>query len=313
MRALNLDQLHTFADVVTLGSFSAAAAKLNLSQPAVSQQVRQLEDRLGVKLIERVGKRAEPTAAGQALLAHIGGIDASIRSALDAVSVFADGLAGQVRIGTGATACIYFLPAILEQLQRAFPKLEIMVRTGNTSDIIRAIEDNQLDLGLITMPCSGRSLSITPVMTDPFVAIFADDADVPDVIHPGDLETQPLVLYERGGLTRTLVDDWLRDAGIAGHSVMELGSVEAIKELVGAGIGATILPEMGARPGRTQFPIKTRPLMPALSRELAIVMRRDKTLTPALREVRKSLMAAAETREAQRRAALSADQSSSGT
>ena len=78
---------------------------------------------------------------------------------------------------------------------------------------------------------------------------------------------------------------------------MELGSVEAIKELVGAGIGATILPEMGARPGRTQFPVTTRPLNPPLSRELAIVMRRDKTLTPALREVRNSLMAAAQTRK----------------
>ena len=313
MRALNLDQLHAFADVVALGSFSAAAVKLNLSQPAVSQQVRQLEERLGVKLIERVGKRAEPTAAGQALLAHIGGIDASIQSALDAVSGFSEGPAGQVRIGTGATACIYFLPTILEQLQRAYPKLEIMVRTGNTVDIVRAIEDNQLDIGLVTMPCSGRSLSITPVMTDPFVAIFAGDADIPDIIHPRDLEAQPLVLYERGGLTRTLVDDWLRDAGIAGHSIMELGSVEAIKELVGAGIGATILPEMGARPGRTQFPIKTRPLTPALSRELALVMRRDKTLTPALREVRNGLMRAAQKRETQINRAGMPDQSSSGT
>jgi DNA-binding transcriptional LysR family regulator len=307
MRALNLDQLHAFADVVALGSFSAAAAKLNLSQPAVSQQVRQLEDRLGVKLIERVGKRAEPTAAGQALLAHIGGIDASVQSALDAVSGFSEGPAGQVRIGTGATACIYLLPTALEQLQRAYPKLEIMVRTGNTVDIVRAIEDNQLDIGLVTMPCSGRSLSITTVMTDPFVAIFAGDADIPDVIHPRDLETQPLVLYERGGLTRTLVDDWLRDAGIVGHSIMELGSVEAIKELVGAGIGATILPEMGARPGRTQFPIKTRPLTPVLSRELALVMRRDKTLTPALREVRNSLMRTAQNREAQRNQAPKSD------
>lgn len=307
MRALNLDQLHAFADVVALGSFSAAAAKLNLSQPAVSQQVRQLEDRLGVKLIERVGKRAEPTAAGQALLAHIGGIDASVQSALDAVSGFSEGPAGQVRIGTGATACIYLLPTALEQLQRAYPKLEIMVRTGNTVDIVRAIEDNQLDIGLVTMPCRGRSLSITTVMTDPFVAIFAGDADIPDVIHPRDLETQPLVLYERGGLTRTLVDDWLRDAGIVGHSIMELGSVEAIKELVGAGIGATILPEMGARPGRTQFPIKTRPLTPVLSRELALVMRRDKTLTPALREVRNSLMRTAQNREAQRNQAPKSD------
>ncbi|MBX2833313.1 MAG: LysR family transcriptional regulator [Rhodospirillales bacterium] len=296
MRALNLDQLHAFADVVALGSFSAAADKLNLSQPAISQQVRQLESKMGVKLIERVGKRAEATPAGQALLAHMGGIDASIRTAMDAVASFSSGAAGQVRIGTGATACIYFLPAILEQLQRSFPKLEIMVRTGNASDIVRAIEDNQLDIGLVTMPCSGRSLSVTPIMPDPFVAIFPADAEVGDIIRPQDFEAMPLVLYERGGLTRTLVDDWLRSAGVTGHSVMELGSVEAIRELVGAGIGATILPEMGARPDRTQFPIKTRPLTPALARELALVMRRDKTLTPGLKAVCNSLKAAAKER-----------------
>lgn len=300
MRALNLDQLHAFADVVALGSFSAAADKLNLSQPAISQQVRQLETRMGVKLIERVGKRAEATPAGLALLARISDIDASVRAAEDAVAGFSSGAAGRVRIGTGATACIYFLPAILEKLQRSFPKLEIMVRTGNAGDIVRAIEDNKLDIGLVTMPCSGRSLSVTPIMTDPFVAIFHADADVGDVIRPVDLEAIPLVLYERGGLTRTLVDDWLRKSGVNGRSVMELGSVEAIRELVGAGIGATILPEMGARPDRTQFPIKTRPLSPPLVRELALIMRRDKTLTPGLQAVCNSLKAAADRRKTDR-------------
>lgn len=299
MRALNLDQLHAFADVIALGSFSAAADKLNLSQPAISQQIRQLESKMGVKLVERVGKRAEATPAGQALLAHIGTIDASVRAAMDSVSSYASGTAGQVRIGTGATACIYFLPAILEQLQRRFPNLEIMVRTGNANDVVRAIEDNQLDLGLVTMPRGGRSLSVTPIMNDPFVAIFPADADVPDIVAPQDFQDRPLVLYERGGLTRTLVDGWLRDAGVTGHSVMELGSVEAIRELVGAGIGATILPEMGARPDRTQFPIKTRPLSPPLARDLALVMRRDKTLTPGLKAVCNSLTKAASDRAKQ--------------
>jgi DNA-binding transcriptional LysR family regulator len=271
MRGLNLDQVHAFADVIELGSFSAAAARQNLSQPAISQQIRQLEDRLGVRLIERVGKRAMPTPAGQALLDRV----------------------GQVRIGTGATACIYFLPKVLEQLQRRFPGLEIIVRTGNTSDVLKSIEENSLDIGLVTLPASGRSLDIVPVLTDPFVAIFADGMDVPDLIRPADLADIPLVLYERGGQTRTIVDDWLRAAGVVGHSIMELGSVEAIKVLVGAGLGATILPAMGARLGRTQFPIKTRKLAPDLARSLALVVRRDKVMGSGLREVRNGLIAAA--------------------
>ncbi len=293
MRGLNLDQVHAFADVIELGSFSAAAARQNLSQPAISQQIRQLEDRLGVRLIERVGKRAMPTPAGQALLDRVGEIDASVQNALDAVAGFANGTVGPVRIGTGATACIYFLPKVLEQLQRRFPGLEIIVRTGNTSDVLKSIEENSLDIGLVTLPASGRSLDIVPVLTDPFVAIFADGMDVPDLIRPADLADIPLVLYERGGQTRTIVDDWLRAAGVVGHSIMELGSVEAIKELVGAGLGATILPAMGARLGRTQFPIKTRKLAPNLARSLALVVRRDKVMGSGLREVRNGLIAAA--------------------
>jgi len=293
MRGLNLDQVHAFADVIELGSFSAAAARQNLSQPAISQQIRQLEDRLGVRLIERVGKRAMPTPAGQALLDRVGEIDASVQNALDAVAGFANGTVGQVRIGTGATACIYFLPKVLEQLQRRFPGLEIIVRTGNTSDVLKSIEENSLDIGLVTLPASGRSLDIVPVLTDPFVAIFADGMDVPDLVRPADLADIPLVLYERGGQTRTIVDDWLRAAGVVGHSIMELGSVEAIKELVGAGLGATILPAMGARLGRTQFPIKTRKLAPDLARSLALVVRRDKVMGSGLREVRNGLIAAA--------------------
>ncbi|MCC9620076.1 LysR family transcriptional regulator [Thalassospira sp. MA62] len=295
MRGFNLDHLQAFADVIALGSFSAAARKRNLSQPAISQQVRQLEEKLGVKLIERVGRRVDATPAGQALLSRAGDIDASVRAALDAVAGFSHGITGQVRIGTGATACIYFLPPILEDLQRRFPDLQLMVRTGNTGDIVRAIEDNQLDIGLVTMPCSGRSLSITPLMEDRFVALFPADADVSSPITPHDLIDQPLVLYERGGQTRTLVDDWLRDAGVTGRSVMELGSVEAIKELVGAGIGASVLPEMGAvPPGKTQFPIKTCMLDPPLSRQLALVMRRDKIMGTGLREVRNGLTQAAD-------------------
>jgi len=293
MRGLNLDQMHAFADVIELGSFSAAAARQNLSQPAISQQIRQLEDRLGVRLIERVGKRAMPTPAGQALLDRVGEIDASVQNALDAVAGFASGTVGQVRIGTGATACIYFLPKVLEQLQRRFPKLEIIVRTGNTSDVLKSIEENSLDIGLVTLPASGRSLDIVPVLTDPFVAIFPEGMDVPDLVRPADLADIPLVLYERGGQTRTIVDDWLRAAGVVGHSIMELGSVEAIKELVGAGLGATILPAMGARLGRTQFPIKTRKLAPDLARRLALVVRRDKVMGSGLREVRNGLIAAA--------------------
>src|SRR5712692_4468986 len=113
MRRLSLDHLQTFARVIDSGSFSAAAQRLELSQPAVSLQVRQLEQRLGVRLIDRVGRRATATAAGAELLAHARRIADTVAAALEAMTRHSKGIAGRVRLGTGATACIYFLPPIL--------------------------------------------------------------------------------------------------------------------------------------------------------------------------------------------------------
>ena len=124
---LNLDYLQSFLVVIECGSFSAAAERLQLSQPAVSLQVRQLEKTLNATLIERVGRKARPTAAGVALLAHAQQINTAVASAVDAVAHQTSGTAGRVRLGTGATACIFLLPPILKELRTALPALEITV------------------------------------------------------------------------------------------------------------------------------------------------------------------------------------------
>src|ERR1700712_1998061 len=156
MQRLNLNHLHTFAQVIQYGSFSAAGQRLGLTQPAVSLHIRQLEARLNLRLIERVGKRIKPTSAGSTLLEHIGRIDAVVEDALLDLSSHAQGIAGQVVIGTGATACIHLLPPLLQVLRRQFPALDVRVSTGNTDGILRAVEENRLDLALVTLPAGGR-------------------------------------------------------------------------------------------------------------------------------------------------------------
>src|SRR5262249_17772203 len=158
MRGLSLDQLQTFADVVELGSFSAAARRLNLTQPAVSLQIKQLEGRLGVRLIERVGRRAYATAAGRDLLTHVHQVDAAVAGALAPVADHPEGGIGRLRLGTGATACIYLLPPVLRALRQKFPALEIVVSTGNSPDIVAALVSNAIDVALVTLPAPGRNL-----------------------------------------------------------------------------------------------------------------------------------------------------------
>jgi DNA-binding transcriptional LysR family regulator len=282
MRGLNLDHLRSFADVIARGSFSAAAEHAGLTQPAISQHVRQLEKRLGVRLIERVGRRATPTAAGMRLLAHAEQIGAAVDGALADLARHEDG--GRVRLGTGATACIYLLPAVLRELRRRYPALEIIVSTGNTVDIVKAVESNTLDIGLVTMPASGRALDVTPILEDEFVAIAAtSDRPLPRVVSPAALARRPVLLFEPGGNTRQIVDRWLARTRQPLTPVMALGSVEAIKELVGAGLGCAVLPSMAVRTQEARRRLVVRPLSPRLHRKLAIVLRRDKPLTRGLR------------------------------
>jgi DNA-binding transcriptional LysR family regulator len=290
MRGLNLDQLRTFADVAALGSFSAAAVRLGVSQPAVSLQVRQLEKRFGVKLIERVGRRVAPTAAGVEFLAHARAVETALDAAAEAMAPHAAGATGRVRLGTGATACIYLLPPLLRDLRHRFPTLEIMVSTGNTPDMLRAIEENRIDLGLLTLPASGRMFDVRPMLDDEFVLIAPrDGAALPKEITAAALAKLPLVQYEPGANTRRIVDAWSMRAGVSLKPVMELGSVEAMKELVGAGLGCSVLPRMALRAAEVQRRFVMRSLKPKLYRKLALVLRKDKPLTKGLRELIKAI------------------------
>jgi len=290
MTSLNLDQLRTFADVVASGSFSATAARHNVSQPAVSFQVKQLEKRLGVRLIERIGRKAMPTAAGSELLEHAARIHSEVEATLEAMARHAGGMIGRVRIGTGATACIFLLPPLLRELRERFPDLEITVTTGNTPEIVKAVEENTLDIALVTMPVSSRILAVEIILDDEFMLVSPPGARLPKRMTPELLTGLPLILFEPSGNTRRLVDHWLAENGIVQTDpVMSLGSVEAIKELVGAGLGHAILPAMALQGSAAHPSLVLRPLLPRLSRELAVVLRRDKVLHRGLREVAASL------------------------
>jgi DNA-binding transcriptional LysR family regulator len=175
MTTLNLGYLATFRLVIQRGSFSAAADVLGISQPAVSLQIRQLEQFLQTRLVERTGRGIKATAAGQALLAHGERIQQVVDDAIRSVSAFSHDVSGTITLGTGATACIHLLPPLLEQLRRDYPLLSVGVTTGNTLDIVRAIEENRLDMGLVTLPVSGRALDVMPVMDEEFVFIASQE------------------------------------------------------------------------------------------------------------------------------------------
>jgi DNA-binding transcriptional LysR family regulator len=282
---INPSHVRTLEEIARRRSFSRAADALHLSQPAVSHQIRQLESQLGVSLLERVGKRAWPTRAGELLLERGGRALRELDEAGRAVQQLAGIGGGRVRIGTGATASIYLLPPLLRRLHTRHPELELIVVTGNSGDIAKAVVDNQLDVGLVTLPVSRPQLAVAPFGVDRLVAIAPAEAPWRRRarLTPVDLARHPLILYERGGTIRRVIEAWFRRGGARPHVVMELGNEEAIKKLVGAGLGVSVSPSMAVQDEVRAGALTTRPLSPALVRRLGLVRRRDKPETPALR------------------------------
>lgn len=292
---LNLDQLATFAAVVHAGSFSAAALRIGVSQPAVSLQIRQLEEHLGVLLVERTGRGSRPTLAGSELMRRVARIDGAVAEAIDAMQPYREQGVGRLRIGTGATACIFFLPPILHDLRARFPDLEILVRTGNTSDLLVAVENRQIDIGLLTLPARGQALQTKTLLSEELVAVTSPNGPpLPEHVRPEDLASVPFIGHSPAANTTKLLQSWCLPKAVALAPVMELESVEAIKELIAAGLGCAVLPRMAvtssARAGQApERRLQVHSLRPRLERKLGLVKRRDRHWDWALRELAEAL------------------------
>jgi DNA-binding transcriptional LysR family regulator len=284
---IRLAHLRTFREVARRGSFSRAGEALRLSQPAVSLHIRQLEDAFGVALLERVGKRAFATPAGEILLAHGERAFAELEAARVALSQRSGVVSGRVRLGTGATASIHLLPPLLRRLRLKHPTLEMTVTTGNTRDITQAVIDNALDLAVVTLPVAARELSVMPFYEDALVVIAPPEPKwrKQRTITPAELAGQPLVLFERGGAIRTVMDAWFSRAKCAPNIAMELGNAEASKKLVGAGLGLSIISTMAVKQEAASGELAVLMPEPKLARTLGLIRRRDKPVTPALASV----------------------------
>lgn len=292
MRSLNPDQLRTFLAVVELGSFSAAGKRLNLTQPAISLQIRELEGRLGMALLDRVGRRTIPTAAGETLIMHAHRILSEIDAAHEALRRHREGSLGRVRLGSGTSIAAYLLPRALKRLRDDRPDLDITIAVGTTEDVARRLRANDVDLGIVTLPVDERGLEVEPLLEETAVAIFPVGLDLPDTVTPADLARFPLVLDERRSRLATLTAAWFEAGSVRPKPVMELGSYTAIRAMVAAGMGASIvMPDIVAG---MEEQVQTRPLEPLLLLRLAIIQRQGQPDDPALALARAALRRLAE-------------------
>jgi DNA-binding transcriptional LysR family regulator len=245
MRSLNLDQLRAFVEVIARGSFTAAAKELNLTQPAVTHQVQQLEQRFNVTLVERLGKRAHLTEAGEKLIEHARYLlEEDTRTRTD-MRRFSDGWLGRVRIGTSMTVLMYLLPPLVRQLKTDHPQLQINLKAGLTAGTLDLLQANKLDLGLCALPIEDPAFEVTPLFKDELVAIMpAGMTRIPKKVTPAFLSQGPLILTNPDSALRRAINGWFSPSGPVPKPVMEFDNVEAIKSVVAVGLGASIVPSL---------------------------------------------------------------------
>ncbi len=243
-------QLRTLLAIAETRNFTRAAERVHLTQAAVSAQIKTLEAETGVPLFARVNKKVFLTEAGELLVRRAERLLKAHDEALLALKELGDAERGRLRIGTASTmASNEQLPTILAELKRAYPKAQVTVRRATSAEIVAQILQNDLDVGLVSLPVEANDIRAEVLQRDRLVAIVqpAHPLAHQRSISPLQLAAEPLILGEQGGNTRRLIDLFFEKSGVRPQVVMELGSNTSIKRMVEHGLGVSLLPRSSVR------------------------------------------------------------------
>lgn len=244
-------RLRVFRAVASHLSFSRAAEELLLTQPAVTQQIRALEDQLGVSLFDRSGGRVSLTQAGAALLPFAEQSKDLSDRALSAIAALSGQESGELSVGASQTIGQYLLPGFVAGFLRLHPRIRVAVCSGNTEQMLEALLTRQIQLALIEGPEQRKDLQIVPFMEDQMVLVVPGGHEwAGQEIAPNDLVKQPLLTREFGSGSRRVVERALTRAGIRLKQLqirMELDSTEGLLSAVEAGLGLAFVSRWAVR------------------------------------------------------------------
>lgn len=244
---LNLNQLRAFYFAARCGSITLASEELFITQPAVSMQIKGLENQYGVQLFVRTKKKLELTEAGKRLYDLATRIFGLVAEA-EQVLVHAKELeAGLLRIGSTKQLVRYLLAKHISRFQRSFPRIQIQIHEGSSREMVRSVQENQIDFAIVGRMEYDDKLEVIPFIQDELVLLVAPGHRLcaKEVVRVEDLIEENLIMREQGSGTRRLVERALKNTEITSTVYVESGNVDFIKELVAMGNGVTLLPRMG--------------------------------------------------------------------
>ncbi|MCP4826961.1 MAG: LysR family transcriptional regulator [Shimia sp.] len=291
MNNLTLRQLRYFTALAEHGHFGRAADVCAISQPALSVQIKELEESFGAPLLERTTRRVRLTSFGEDVLVRVREILRSVDELGDMARAAQSGLTGRLRLGVIPTIAPYLLPALLREVKTTFPEMSLMVRETMTANLLAELHAGRIDTAIVALPVSEPAFTEEPLWSEAFVLVRPDTEAAAPVPAPDTLERERLLLLEEGHCFRDQALSFCSLPSARPHEGLDGSSLSTLVQMVGAGLGVTVIPEMavpvdtptaavsvarfaGAQPARTIGMIwrKSSPLATQLQ-ELADVVR----------------------------------------
>lgn len=240
---MEIRQLRAFLAIAEAKTFTAGARRVNVTQAAISMQIRQLEDEVGLPLFTRTPRRVIMTEAGEYLLERARRIMREHDSALAEIAEVAGAEHGRLRIGSAsAMFATRQLPSILQKLKTKFPNAEISVTSGTSQALVEKIMHGEVDIAFVSLPVESSNVTIDPLFSDEIVAIAHPDHPLAreKFISAATLAGEHLILGEKGGNTRRMIDEFFDAANVRPSITMELSRQEAINQMVENNMGVGI-------------------------------------------------------------------------
>lgn len=280
---MDLDQLHTFLEIVRLKSFSKAAQTCFRTQPAISAQIRQLEQELNTTLFERLGTRIALTTAGKIFAEYAEQILDLRRRAQDSINELEKVPRGELIIAANEATCLYVLPDVFHAYKEMYPNVQLHVDRSYGSRVVEAVLDNLADFGICQLPIQDKKLQVVAVHNDEIRMIVPPGHELGKLktVRPEDLAGHPLLL-PKSGTTRARLNAWMEQSEDQTTISMELDSTEVMKRFVMAGLGVSFIAVTNMKEELREGRLQGVPLAPEpMYRRLGLIYRKDKALSKA--------------------------------
>ena len=280
---MDFDQLETFLEVARLSSFSRAAEKRFRTQPAISAQIRAIEEEIGAKLLDRSGGKVSLTAPGKVFQKWAEETVQSRRNILTAVAEMERVPRGEIVVGANEGTCLHILPEVFAHFKKQYANVGVNVRRMESAKVLESVIDNSIDFGVVSLPVNDNRLTVVPIHRDELVVVCPPQHPLARTksVSLAQIAEYPL-LVPKFGRTREAIENVFSDRNLKPSISMEMDSSELLKRFVAADVGIGFIPRSNALED-----IKAKALVALtvseiqIRRDLALVFRKDKALSRA--------------------------------